>query len=145
VVVLGLQAAFGAGKTHTEFRRDAPQVGDRPPSNTGLHWIPNGGVFSCLYYWDGVPLYDNLSPQQIATFPTGSNESCQVTQAFNTIIRGSDGTSYYVDGFGVAHWIQDGATYNCLVYGEGLPPWNNVTQDQVDTFAQGSWEPEMSC
>ena len=109
------------------------------------HWIPNGGVFSCLYYWDGIPLYDNLSQAQLDTFPVGSNEGCQVTQAFNTVIRESTGTAYYIDDTGVAHWIQNGATYNCLVYGEGLPLYNNVTQNQVNTFAQGSWEPDLSC
>jgi hypothetical protein len=108
-------------------------------------WIPNGGTFSCLYYWDDVPMYNDLNVQQIDTFPRGPNESCEVTQAFNTVIRESNGTAYYVSDPGVAHWIQNGATYNCLVYGEDLPLWNDVSQQQVNTFAQGSWEPDLNC
>jgi hypothetical protein len=109
------------------------------------HWIPNGGTFSCLYYWDGVAMYSPVTVQQADTFARGSNESCEVTQAFNTVIRQSNGTSYYVDDSGVAHWIQNGATYDCLVYGEGLPLYNNLSQQQIDTFAQGSWEPDLNC
>jgi hypothetical protein len=109
------------------------------------HWIPNGGTFSCLYYWDGVSLWSNLSVQQLDTFPVGSNESCQVTKAFNTVLRQSDGTAWYVDDSGDRHWIQNGATYNCLVDGEGLGLYNDVSVNQVDTFAEGSYEPDLTC
>src|SRR5437764_911520 len=67
------------------------------------HWIPNGGVFSCLYYWDGVSMWINVSVEQAYAFARGSKESCQVSQSFNTIIREADGTSYYVDGSGTRH------------------------------------------
>uniref|UniRef100_UPI0013005D7D hypothetical protein n=1 Tax=Euzebya rosea TaxID=2052804 RepID=UPI0013005D7D len=63
--------------------------------------------------------------------------TCTVTEARDHIIRRPDGTSYYVDGSSVRHWIPNGGTYNCLSLLRGRPLINNVTQDQVDAIPEG--------
>jgi hypothetical protein len=110
------------------------------------HWIPNGGTYDCLYLWDGVSAYENLSQGQVDSFPTGGNQTCVVTQAYDTIVRvGATGKAYYVDpGDGLRHSIQDGATYNCLVK-RGKFVYYDLTQAQVDTIPLGAAYPKISC
>ena len=108
------------------------------------HWIPNGGVFLCLREWDGLPEYESLSQGAVDAFPEGGHASCTIPQAFNTVIRvGATGVSYFVDGEGVRHWIETGATYECLVKSHSL--YYSLTQGAVDAFPEGARQPNRSC
>jgi hypothetical protein len=108
------------------------------------HWIPNGGVFLCLREWDGLAEYENLSQGAVDAFPEGGWASCTIPQAFNTVIRvGATGVSYFVDGEGVRHWIETGATYECLVKHYSL--YYSLTQGAVDAFPEGARQPNRSC
>jgi hypothetical protein len=104
------------------------------------HWIKDGGVYNCLYYWKGVPAYENLSQGAVDAFPEGGWASCTIPEAYNTIVRvGATGQSYYVDGSGVRHWIKDGGVFNCLYYWKGVPAYWDLSQGAVDSFAEGGW------
>jgi hypothetical protein len=104
------------------------------------HWIKDGGVYNCLYYWKGVPAYENLSQGAVDAFPEGGWASCTIPEAYNTIVRvGATGVSYFVDGSGVRHWIKDGGVYNCLYYWKGVPAYEDLPQGAVDAFPEGGW------
>ncbi len=108
------------------------------------HWIPDGGVFLCLREWDGLAEYESLSQGAVDAFPEGGRASCTIPQAFNTIVRvGATGASYFVDGEGVRHWIETGATYECLVKHYSL--YYSLTQGAVDAFPEGARQPNRSC
>jgi hypothetical protein len=108
------------------------------------HWIKDGGVYNCLYYWKDVPAYENLLQGAVDAFPESDWASCTIPEAYNTVIRvAATGRAYYVDGTGVKHWIQDGATYNCLV--KSHPLYHDLLQGAVDAFPEGSWQPKLSC
>ena len=109
------------------------------------HWIPNGGTFNCLYYWKGKAAYMSLLQGHVDTFATGGNQSCAVTEAINHIVReGATGKAYFVDGNIVRHWIQDGATYNCLVK-KGYKVYYDLLWEHISAITEGSWQPKQSC
>ena len=106
--------------------------------NGTRHWIPTGGVFLCFYEWKGLPLYDNLSAQQTGAFADGATATCSIPEANNTLLRGRDGTSYFVDSGGTRHWIPTGGVFLCFYAWKGLPLYEGLTGDQIAAFAEGS-------
>ncbi len=103
------------------------------------HWIPNGGVYLCNTEWHGVEVVDGESQAQVEAFPEGSEDTCTIPEAFNTIVRvGATGTSYYIDGSGVRHWIPNGGVYLCLREWDQLKEYENATQGMAEAFAEGN-------
>lgn len=108
------------------------------------HWIPNGGTFDCLYYWKQIPLYNDLEQGYIDALPSGGDASCVVSEAFNTVLRETTtGSAYFVDAGGTRHWIQDGATYNCLI--KHYSYYHDLTWDYINAIPEGPWQPRSSC
>jgi hypothetical protein len=102
------------------------------------HWIPNGGVYLCSTEWHGVEVVDGVSQAQVEAFTEGSEDTCTIPEAFNTIVRvGATGTSYYIDGNGVRHWIPNGGVYLCLREWDQLKEYENATQGMAEAFAEG--------
>ncbi len=107
------------------------------------HSIPNGGTYLCLIEWKGYPYYYELSQGAVDAFPEGGPASCSIG-VYNVVIRvAATGRAYFVDGSGVKHWIQTGATYNCLVKNYSL--YYELSQGAVDAFPEGAWQPNKSC
>ena len=74
--------------------------------------IPNGETYLCLTAWRGKSVQD-VTQAQADAIPTGSNQSCTVTEVNDRVIKVGT-TSWYVDTGGIKHPIADVGTYLCL-------------------------------
>src|SRR5439155_518645 len=98
-----------------------------------------GGVFLCLTAWKGVGVVDNLTADQVNTFADGAAATCSVPEVANKIIRETGtGRSFLMDGGGTRHAIPTGGVFLCLRAWKGTPLLDNLTVDQVNTFADGA-------
>jgi hypothetical protein len=106
------------------------------------HWIANGGTYLCFTAWYDYKVVQasqaRMAPLPEALRPDGSPDAapCQAPDYLKgAILRyAPDGTSYYVDGNHVRHWIADGETWYCMVAQGSVI---NVTSDQLSALPQG--------
>ncbi|WP_183093106.1 putative Ig domain-containing protein [Nocardioides stalactiti] len=101
------------------------------------HAIPDGGTFQCLeangHRRLTVPRYFLLDIREASPF----RFSClDVEGSKRKIVRADNGSSWYIDGRGTAHWIPSTSIYGCLT-GAGVPVtrWI-VPRSQIGLFGQ---------
>lgn len=89
-------------------------------------WIADGGTYECLVA-DGHRVVDSVPRYYIEDLAKGADYSWSCWNAGNAkgkVVRGGDGTSWYIDLRGGRHWIPDPGTYQCIV-GTGRPDYGN--------------------
>jgi hypothetical protein len=97
------------------------------------HWVPNGGTYTCARSVRGIPLIDNVSVSHTDAFPEGAQYRCRA------ILRGPDGTSFYVDSTGQRHWIPTGDVYNCLDAKPGVDVFSYGNWNTINLFTETTW------
>ncbi|GAW52461.1 hypothetical protein PD653_4558 [Nocardioides sp. PD653] len=89
-------------------------------------WIPDGNSYDCLRLnghavVNAVPRYyvmDHTSGPD-ATLDCASRDAAK-----GHVVKADDGSSWYIDLRGTAHWIPDGGTYDCITQqGRSLHPY----------------------
>jgi GDSL-like Lipase/Acylhydrolase family len=112
--------------------------------NGQRHWLRSGWDFDC-YRDRGYPVAEHdLAGEQAASLSEGGEAAgcLSVADAAGTIIReGSTGTSYYVDGAGVRHWLADGWTYEALQVRGVRVLSRDLTWDEVGSLPEGPRQP----